>query len=370
MNRPFLSSLTRPGAHLGLSVLGLFGLSATACHYDIDKIFAGKTLEAPELLTDLWTGGQFSTVDADCAACGAAKCVEANADCRDDPDCVAFTRCIASSTDPATQAQCRSEFIPYLTEEIFARDIGGPYQQCLFQDECLEQCGSRTNWQCVGNFSWPTTAEEVIPFRFRFVEAFKQTELADVEIKVCPAYDIHCEQPTATGRTDAHGEVLLELPTALRQFQGYLELKQATLYPTLLKLGWPISREGVTNITLIDSMSVALNVAFAGVDPDPERGLLQVRFYSCTGMAAPGVSFTTSPTDESSLYWYAGAEGTPNFKATQTAAIGAGGVINAIEGPHTIVATNVADGMKVAEAAAPVRKGFMTIALLSPLAGH
>ena len=224
---------------------------------------------------------------------------------------------------------------------------------------------------------WPTTNDEEIPFRFRFNEAFTLEEVADMQVKVCRADDLLCAVPTFTGQTDANGEVELKLRTSLRTFQGYLELTKktgnpmTTIYPSLVRLGWPITQAGVTNITVISEFSVSLNVAISMVDPDPERGLLQVRFSSCSGFAAPGVSFTTSPTDEASRYWYADADGIPNFTETKTFTIGAGGVINAIGGRHTITATVMGpDGMtpvKVAQAAAPVRAGYMTIVLIPPM---
>jgi hypothetical protein len=122
---------------------------------------------------------------------------------------------------------------------------------------------------------------------------------------------------------------------------------------------------------VINEASVALNIAISQVQPDPTRGLLQVRFYSCAGFAAPNVSFTTSPTDEASRYWYAGPDGIPDFAETKTFTIGAAGVINAIEGRHVITSTYSPDNgvttTKVGETAAPVRAGYMTIVLVPPL---
>jgi|GEM_PF-7011840 len=362
-----------PGALLLAVLLG-------GCRYDIDELFAGSTLDAggssgpvPDQLIEFWKDKPFSPYNDACAACATAQCGAANQACKQDPDCVEFTRCVAQSTDPVTEAQCRAQFADWLGQDVFGRDIGGPYQQCVMQDQCSEQCGARSNYECVAKFAWPTTNEPVVPFRFRFSEAFTLDEVADMDVRVCRADDLYCDSPIETARTDAKGEVMLGLKTSFRTFQGYLELNKQTgnpdtsIYPSLVRLGWPVSVEGVTNVTVINESSVALNVAISMVDPDPARGLLQVRFQSCAGLAAPGISFTTTPTDDASAYWYAGPDGIPSFTETKSYNIGAGGVINAIEGRHMITATRASDGVKVAETAAPVRKGYMTIVVISPM---
>ncbi len=379
--RPLTLSLTR-ALFAACSLLG-------ACHSDFDPLFEAQALDSdggqdagmveppPAQLIELWKDKAFSSYSESCAACAAAKCGAVNESCKRDPQCVAFTRCVAQSTDPVTQAQCRSQFATWLSADVFGRDVGGPYAQCVLQDKCTEECASRVNFSCVGKFSWQTTNDMDIPFRFRFNEAFLLEEVAGMEVKVCRADDLYCTAPTQVATTDDNGEVTLMLRTSLRTFQGYLELNKKTadpmtsIYPTLLRLGWPITVEGVTNITVINEFSVSLNVAISNVAPDPNRGLLQVRFSSCSGFSSPGVSFATNPTDEASRTWYADLAGVPNFEETKTYMLGAAGVINAIEGRHNITASyspdNGVTNIPVAEAPAPVRAGFMTIVVVPPM---
>lgn len=351
--------------------LGAF-LSVGACHYDLDSIFqAGETLAPPveevESIAE-FLGGRFSTVGDECHACAVKECDEVNQACLADEECVAYNRCIGQSTDPATQAECRAEFVTWLSKDIAGRDVGGPYQQCVFQDRCSDACGARDNWECVGKFSWPTTPVQSIPYRIRFVQALGEgAVVAGMQVKVCRPDDLACAQPTSTATTDEKGEVQLDLKTTLRTFQGYLELSREDIYPTLVRLAWPIAQEGITNIAIIDSKSVKFNIDTAGVEPDPERGLLQVRFFSCAGLTAPGVSFKTQLTDEASRIWYADRIGLPDFKGESTSNIGAGGIINSVQGLHHLEATLGPGGPKIAEARAPVRGGYMTIVLFSPL---
>lgn len=362
----------------------------SACRYDFDPLFEGELLDLdggmsdasmveppPAQLIELWKDKPFTSYNEACAACAVAKCAAVNDSCKRDPQCVAFTRCIAQSTDPVNQAQCRSQFTPWLSGDIFGRDVGGPYAQCVMQDKCTEECRSRVNFSCVGKFTWQTTNDMAIPFRFRFTEAFTLEEVTGMQVKVCRADDLYCTAPTEVAMTDENGEVMLNLLTSLRTFQGYFELTKKTsdpmtsVYPTLVRVGWPITQQGVTNITVINEYSVSLNIALSQATPDPGRGLLQVRFYSCNGFAAPGVSFITSPADEASRYWYAGIDGVPDFDETKTFTIGAAGVINAIEGRHNITSTyspdNGVTSIPAGETAAPVRAGFMTIVLVPPM---
>lgn len=353
-----------------MSVLAL-ACAIAGCRYDIDKIYRHQATEpqdeVPAQLVDLWTDQAFSTVDDTCRACFEQRCATENTECRDDPECVAFTRCVAESTDPVTMYECRARHAAWLSEEIDVRDVSGPLGQCLFQDACSEECGSRTNFQCLHQFSWPTTGAKTVPFRVRFIEARSLELVSNMDIKVCRPDDLYCVSPISTARTDKNGEVQLELPVSLRAFQGYLELSREGLYPTLLRFGWPISREGVTNTTVINEESVNLNIALAGVEPDAERGLLQLRAFTCAGVGAADIEFTSTGLDDSSRTWYANSIGIPSFSAKGTAPLGAGGIINVLEGLQTVTARRLEDGKVVSETAAPVRKGHMTIVVLAPL---
>jgi hypothetical protein len=370
-----------------LGICAVLGFSLVGCRYDIDKIYAhsdpnadagGQARDAgadaasaeppPAQLIELWRDQAFSTVDDDCASCAKRGCAKANEACRNDPACVAFTRCVAESTDPQTQNSCRASHVAWLSEDVEGRDVGGPYQQCVFQDQCAEQCSARTNWQCVDEFSWPMTSEKSVPFRFRFNDALNsQKEVAGMQIKVCRPDDLYCKSPIGMGKTDKNGEVQLQLGIALRTFQGYFELTGANVYPSLLRFGWPLVQEGVTNVTVIDEDSFGLNTALLGIEPDPERGILQLRAFSCNGVGAKGVAFETSGVDDKSFYWYASKDGIPDLEAAVTEKLGAGGVINVFEGRQNVLARNAADNKVVSKTPVPVRKGFMTIVVMAPL---
>jgi hypothetical protein len=345
------------------------------CSYDIDKIYdhavehndagsdAGEAV--PAELSSYWLGQAFSTVDDACQNCAKSNCKSVNESCRDDATCAEFTRCVAQSTDPQAQAQCRAQFVSWLGEDVTGRDIGGPYQQCLFQDKCTSQCRSSTNWECVGKFDWPTTNQSTIAFRFRFADALSNgTPLAGINVKVCRPDDLQCSSAKKTFTTDKDGVVDVQVETQLRTFQGYFELSGPDLYPTLLRLGYPLVYDGTTNINLIKNDAVELSAGIVGVKPDPSRGILQFRAFSCAGIVAPGVSFSSDKTDSQSTYWYAGEDAVPDLQATATTSIGSGGVINAPVGRHTITATY--QKKQVSQTSAPVRAGYMTIVIMAP----
>jgi hypothetical protein len=351
--------------------------SSAGCRYDIDKIFGhqGALLDGgledagaplPAHLIALWKGQRFSSVDAACEACAQKNCAKANQSCRNDADCAAFTACIAESTDPANQDACRASSLDWVSADIDGRDIGGPYQQCVFKTQCAAECGGQTNWQCVGHFSSTITTEDSLTFRLRFKEALTGRLMKGMSVKVCRPDDLYCSMPQGKAKvTDDKGEVELNLATPLGMFTGYFELSGAKVYPTLLRFGWPLVEAGATSVNVIDTDTLATNVAISRVTPDPERGMMQLRAQNCDGLPARGVTFHTSGSDDSTLYWYTtDSDPIPDFKATATESLGAGGVLNVPEGRQTI--TGTVNGKVVAETTAPVRKGFMSIVVLAP----
>src|SRR4051812_8811184 len=84
---------------LGSALRLALGLAAIGCRYDVDKLYAHEEAEAtedvPEQLIELSLDKPFSTVDDECAACAEQKCAKVNTSCREDPECVALTRCVA-----------------------------------------------------------------------------------------------------------------------------------------------------------------------------------------------------------------------------------------------------------------------------------
>jgi hypothetical protein len=356
------------------------GALLSACTYDVDKIFeygqpqdggSGGGPDAgdgplPAHLIDLWPEGNLS---AACVACAKTQCAEENTSCRDDEECAALTRCVAQTDNPADQNDCRAEHVEWLTQSIQERDIGGPYQQCVFLSRCGNECDSHAQLACAGNFNWPMTSgsAEKIPLHLRFVEGLSATPVAGLTVRACRAETpSECQGVDAEEvSTDENGVVHLEVTPVLGSFQGYLELSGAGIYPTLLRFGWPVAVELVTNVAVISRASVSALVFNSGVELDDDRGLLQLRAFGCNGISSRDVSFSVMGGDDTSKTWYTvGQDLAPVFEATATADRGAGGIVNVPAGRRQVTATH--DGETVTQLSAPVRAGHMTIIVMLP----
>jgi hypothetical protein len=360
-------ALARLAAGLALS------LPASACRYDIDKIYTyaedqtrdGGQDASPSDLIDLWEEGSLSD---ECVACAKDKCSDVNVACREDAECAALTRCVSQARNPADQYDCRAEHVEWLAQSIQERDIGGPYQQCVFLNACGNECDSHAQLECTRQFDWPMTDPGVrIPVHLRFVEGLDAIPVAGLAVRACRAEDSERCQPTSAPEhlTDDDGVVHLEVAPSLGGFQGYFELSGSGIYPTLLRFGWPIARELVTNVVVVSTQNVNLLVYSSGADVDDERGLVQLRAFGCNGITARGVSFAVEGADEKTAFWYTtGPDLYPVFTATATADRGAGGIINVPPGRRPMTASY--EDALMASLSAPVRAGHMTIVVLLP----
>jgi hypothetical protein len=366
-------------------------LSSAGCQFDIDKIYeheppdgppsngedagsdGGDDTALPASLVDLWRDAEFVT-DA-CQKCAKQKCGEVNTSCRADQDCAELTRCVAVSTDPDTHSACRARKVPWLLEAPDKRALGGPYYSCVFRDSCDEECKTHTDWSCLGNYGWDRATTDSVNVAFQFVDFNTPTNVAAMaDIKLCGLQeDFNCELPVQTGlTTDERGIIALDLPIPSSGFfDGYLELTGQGWYPTLARFGWPLARAGVIYLPVVKQALFDIFVNSADVTPDPERGLLQMRMFGCAGVGMRNVLFEADHTDEMSQTWYAVGR-SASFDAVATDDLGSGGIINVKPGSVRINAfRRLTDGTKgelVARANAPVRKGFLSIVILTPLA--
>lgn len=360
----------RPGlvATFGL----LCSLAQTGCQYDIDKIYkhaaVDKPAELPADLIDLWT----DRLSADCKECARRECGADNTSCRNDAECAALTVCMSKADNPAAQNDCRAEHTDWLREDILLRDVGGPYHSCVFLNRCATPCDSRAQLDCAGKYDWPTTSEPSVALHLRLVEGLASNPAADVKVRACQSENsLSCVALTDWVTTDGDGAVDLDVKLQFGAFQGYLELEGGSLYPTLLRFGWPIARDMTTNITVVSNANATLLVDGV-VPPVPTpaeitkaRGFLQTRMFGCNGIPTKDVSFETDGADQYTQDWYTvGKEIFPNFEVGVTGDRGAGGVINVPAGRRNITAKRERD--VVSKFSAPVRAGYMTIVFVLP----
>ncbi len=348
------------GALLALGVL------QASCSYDIDKIY--KHQPGPEALpADLIDLFKAPALTAACLECAKSECFDENEACRGDAECVALTQCVAKAKDPAAQNDCRAEHVDWLRESIAERDIGGPYQQCVFLNKCSAACEARTQLTCTRDYAWPTKlGGGNVKLHLRFVEGLIGRPQAGIRARACQQEDPEkCLPLTDWVTGDRDGVVELEVGLALGSFSGYLELEGGTLYPTLLRFGWPIMAELVTNITVVSSGSIEPLLNSSVVNVDRDLGLVQMRMFGCNGVPTRDVAFSVD--SPGTTTWYTvGSDIAPDFKAEATGDRGAGGIINVMPGGRRISAQTL-DGMEVVRnLRVPVRKGAMTIVMVVP----
>lgn len=358
------------------SLLGLCVCTATsACQYDTDKLFAEPAENPPDAgadtgvpalpadLIDLWAAADASEA---CAACARESCAEENTACRDDEQCTALTRCVAKSVDPRTTNDCRADHVDWLLEDVAPRDTGGPYQQCVFLNKCIAECDSRAQIACRGNFNWPQTARPTVDLHLLFVDGLSGLPPAGLKVRACqPEDSATCLEVASWQAADANGGVTLKVPVSLGYFQGYLELQGGGLYPTLLRFGWPISKDVVTGVTVVNAFSANALVNMSPVTVDMTRGLLQLRSFGCGGVPLRGVSFSVDSADAATSVWYTvGQEIVPRFDVTETGDRGAGGIVNVKAGRASVTARR--DGVSIGSVTAPVRPGYMSIVVMLP----
>jgi hypothetical protein len=371
------------------TLLALLALLVGACAYDLDKIYEHSVVDAgmnspagdasapdaaePEQPTSthlIAAWGRYPTVDRECIECAEAQCAQANDDCRADKDCEAYTQCVGATPNPKGQASCRARYGAWVgAEKIRDRDLGGPYGQCVFRDKCAAQCDGNNDLACINQYTWPSSSEQNIPFRLILIDAQVQTKvLPGVRVKVCGAGETSCATPQGEGVTDERGGVDLMLPTLFnRSFTGYLELSGTGIYPTLIKFGWNIGDSTTQVVSIVDDALFRLSINLISSTLDPTRGMLQLRMLGCGGVGVRGVSFSADRADAQTKYWYL-ADGIPSLTEKSTNNVGSGGIIDLPAGYTKASAMRASDNVLVAETNVPVRAGYMTVVVFSPLA--
>lgn len=366
------SALAWAGAVVALS---------SGCQYDIDKIFeydagaaegdGGSSQEVPEDLIDLWSDDQLSE---ECKACARSGCGAESDSCRGDADCLALTTCVAKATNPSEQNSCRALHTEWLRQDIQLRDQGGPYHTCVFQNVCSVECGSRTDQACAStSYGWPKASVPTIWLHLQLLEGQGSRPVEGARVRACQSENTATCRPLSDGwaETDAKGVVDLEVSLSLGTFTGYLEVEGGELYPSLIQFGWPVGRDMTTRVTMVSEMNATflLKSVIPPVETPAEisnmRGFIQARAFSCQGVPAKGVSFQTNNGDKYTQIWYTpGALIFPDFEASGTSELGAGGLINVPAGLRTLTASF--DGEVISRPPAPVRAGYMTIVFVVP----
>jgi hypothetical protein len=250
-------------------------------------------------------GGVLSWLPETCLQCAAEICPELVASCEDDPLCMAVAQCVHEDPGPGQRVQCSAEHAPG-GKTLF--EIG----RCIGRS-CADACGGGRIWSCLGRRSprlRPTT--ESFEYHLNFYEVLLQTPLPDLEVRACPKRgwsDPGCGVDVdAEGSTDPAGDVRLRIPfpsvSVIQPWDGFLTVTGDNYYSDIRYFNLPIVGDVSLNLSGALNSTVSALSAVTGLVSLPERGLLTLTIFDCSGLPAAGVSVTVEPSDAETRRFY------------------------------------------------------------------
>jgi hypothetical protein len=190
--------------------------------------------------------------------------------------------------------------------------------------------------------------------------------IKDATVKTCTKVDPTCGAPLNAATipiTDANGDAEVEVTATTTGFSGFLLVEQPAFMPGLYFFNPPVREESQTPVT-VQLASVALATGLTGLlapgaKPEPDRGIVLLNAFDCTGKAAAGVTFTTDAMDDVTIpYYVVGGAPVRTAKATDTA--GFGGFINMPATFFDLTGRVAASGAEITTISLFVRPGTVT----------
>lgn len=242
-------------------------------------------------------------------------------------------------------------------------------RQCTQDRECSSSAPRCMRGQCVtqdvaDRFSCAPqdkpVAGQTVHYSTKVVEFVSRKPPAMLSVKACNTNDVACASPVASFEDkDGSGTIELDLPSG---FLGFFEVKSDAL-PTLLYLTKPIVRDTTDRELQVSSANTVMLLSNTdGTMLDPERGLVLVEAFDCSGTPAGGVHFTESKGDSHPFFIVNRIPSSDVQTSVYDADndIAAGGFINVQPGFVTFSARYGVDGPQLGEFNASVRAGTIT----------
>ena len=220
-------------------------------------------------------------------------------------------------------------------------------------------------WGCIGDVK-PLPTGGMATFKIQLLDLIQATPItSNVTIKLCSKYDPTCSSPLGTPSPDAMGWVSGQVAS---DFEGYLDVTDTTgnYIPALVFIDLVAVGKN-TDILLVPKSTEGGLAMNAMVTVDPVGALLLTRTVDCTETRSAGVSVSMSPSSkETGFYVINNALVTT---ATQTDSAGNAGFIN-IAAPSTVTVTGSvsATGKEMGKVTTLVRPGGMTYQVVRPTA--
>ena len=230
---------------------------------------------------------------------------------------------------------------------------------------CIESlCQPDPKWSCVGQPRPTATSSGPFQAPFLIQHLITQNPLTGVNATLCRKLDVTCDKILGGDiLTDEAGKVSLAVTSG---FDGYARFQSPEIAPALYFFNPPvISDLPQFSLSIGGPEVIALLALQAGVQQQPDRGVLLINARDCTGAPAAGVQLTSSEDDALAQSFYS-VQGLPSDKATATDSSGYGGVLNAATGTITVTGTVAATGLELGRVTLLAQANTLTYGAVVP----
>ncbi len=210
--------------------------------------------------------------------------------------------------------------------------------------------GSSGPWGCIGNVGWVSpNPSEPLTRVMMFQKLVGRQPMTNLDVLVCPPFDLQCSSPLATATTDEDG--LAELPL-YRGFDGHVFVPSVPTMPDMLPtlvFFLPPPQESVTEapatVVLSTFDEISAVASMGGVDLQQGYGQVTFTAFDCEEERAAGVSVSVEPSTGETAPFYVSDNGFPSPAMTATSSTGEGAIINVPPGTITVTASTEEHGV-------------------------
>lgn len=263
-----------------------------------------------------------------CAECVRTSCSAEETACRADQSCFeTFRDCYPSKPTCGVRSTLHHDLA-----------------SCI-SDRCRDECRlAETEFDCVGNYTWPQP-DPTAPTRFQVeMSAFAGLPYVPVSVALCGGTVPECDETRAVLATTP-GRYPLEYQwSAAAQLRPYLSVRGPSAQTLYVFEGPPLLNGHVLPITVVPELAYVAMLGAVGVVADEQHGTIAAIAVGCTADRLSAVSFRlrTNGSElappEAKEFYFRGMSpvAAPTVSATQEPNIG--GFANVAPGVYTVEA--------------------------------